>query len=200
MNLRNALISITLAVPLTASAGHGLMKAFGDVEWLPSPGRTPDQIGYIFDQWEEHARLALASTSAERYTLSLQFAREKLAEIEFLVRRNEIESAHVPIADYREYIAIAAREIATQDTLTQRKFNQQYAIALLEHRYIMSVNYLDLPRRTRPLISRVIDAAIVQYELISPRLGDAFKASLFFKLEEVRWSWEVAQQADEQGL
>ncbi len=64
----------------------------------------------------------------------------------------------------------------------------------------MSVNYLDLPRGSRPLISEVIDAAIVQYELISPRLSDAFKASLFFKLEEVRWSWEVAQQADEQGL
>ena len=200
MNLRVVLISITLAVPSTASAGHGLMKAFGDVEWLPNPGRTPDQIGYVFDRWEEHARLALASTSTERYTLSLQFAREKLAEVESLVKRNEIEPTQIAIADYREYIAIAAREITTLDASTQREFNQQYAIALLEHRYIMSVNYLDLPRGSRPLISEVIDAAIVQYELISPRVGDAFKASLFFKLEEVRWSWEVAQQADEQGL
>ena len=78
--------------------------------------------------------------------------------------------------------------------------SQQYAIALLEHQYVMSVNYLDLPRDSRRLISEVIDAASAQYELISPRLDDAFKATLFFKLDEVRWSWEVAQQADKQGL
>jgi len=200
VNSRILLISLMVAAPSTAGAGHGLMSAFGDVERLPNPGRTPDQIAYVFDRWEEHARLALASTATARYILSLQFAREKLAEIESLVRRNIIVSTHVAIAAYTEYIGIAAREIATLDKQTQRNFDQQYAIALLEHQYVMSVNYLDLPRDSRRLISEVIDAASAQYELISPRLDDAFKATLFFKLDEVRWSWEVAQQADKQGL
>jgi hypothetical protein len=50
------------------------------------------------------------------------------------------------------------------------------------------------------VISAVINAATAHYDALTPILTRAFKASQFFKEEEVRWSWETAQQADEQGL
>lgn len=200
MNIRILIIGVTLFAAPAANAGHGLMRAFGEVEWLSDPGRTPDQIGYAFDIWAERARLALAATETERYTLALQFAREKLAEIDAVVKQNQTESSPLAIAAYRKYIATAADVIAGQESTATGDLDQRFAIALLEHQYIMSVNYLDLPRESRPIIGRVIEAAIEEYTLLLTTLDDAFKASLFFKEEEVRWSWEVAQQADQQGL
>jgi hypothetical protein len=200
MKFRILVMGLTLAGPPAANAGHGLMNAFGEVEWLPDPGRTPDQIGYTFDLLAERAHLALAATETERYTLAVQFAAEKLAEIEALVKQNHTEPAHVAVAAYREYIGTAAGAIAEHDTTVTGNLDQRFAIALLEHQYVMSVNYLDLPRTSRTIIAGVIEAASDQYTRLLTTLDDAFKASLFFKEEEVRWSWEVAQQADQQGL
>lgn len=200
MNIRALVVGLTLACTQVAHAGHGLMKAFGEVEWLSDPGRTPDQIGYAFDLWGERARLAVASNPAERYMLGLQFAREKLAEIDAAIKQNRAPSADVAIVAYRKYIGIAADVVATEGAIRSSELAQKFAIALLEHQYIISVNYLDLPRESRPIIAQVIEAAVAEYERNSPRLNEAFKATLFFKEEEVRWSWEVAQQADRQGL
>ena len=51
---------------LIVYAGHGFMNSFEDVEWLPEPGTTPDQIGYRLDNWHEQASLAIETDPQAR--------------------------------------------------------------------------------------------------------------------------------------
>ena len=200
MNPRTIIFGLALSWIGAAYAGHGFMNSFADIEWLPDPGRTPDQFGYVFDTWEERARLALASTATDRYTMSLEFAREKLAEVEAMVRQRKTAAARIASAAYRYYIDSAAAALDEEDESLTGDLGERFAKSLLEHRYIMSVNYLDLPRGSRTVIGDVMIAASAHYERLTPQLDAAFKESLFFKEEEVRWSTELAQRADAQGL
>ena len=180
-------------------AGHGFMNAFGDVEWLPEPGKTPNQLGYEIDNWQERATLALAS-SEERFEISLKFAREKLAEVESMVIQEDRVAAQIAVDRYRDHLVVATQSLADQTGDVLIELNLRFANALLEHRYVLSVNYLDLPRDSRPTILGVIDAANASYETVAKKLTPKVKDSLFFKEEEVRWSVELARQADAQGL
>jgi hypothetical protein len=45
-----------------------------------------------------------------------------------------------------------------------------------------------------------MEAAATHYATVRARLPRRVQDSLFFKEEEVRWSWEQAQGADAQGL
>ncbi len=184
----------------TVDAGHGFMNAFNDIEWLPAPGRTPDQLAYRLDLLDERARLALAGTPAAAFDLSLAFAREKLAEVAALVRREQAQAAPPAIAAYRDYLARAAAAITGSAAAERAGLRERFALALLEHRYLVSVDYLDLPRGARGVIAELVTAAEGHYTSLRSELPRAFRDTLFFKEEEVRWSWEMAQQADAQGL
>ena len=74
------------------------------------------------------------------------------------------------------------------------------ATALLEHQYIVSSDYLDLPRESRAVLAEVMRTAATHYAGVRARLTRRTQDSLFFKEEEVRWSWDQAQGADAQGL
>lgn len=185
------LLVLTAVPPLYA--GHGLMNAFADIEWLPDPGRTPASPDYGLDSAAEAARLALTDGPG-RFDLLLEFMREKLAEVDAMVRASRRAEAAVAVTAYRDYLERAAA-LASGDPAART-----LAAALLEHQYIMSVNYLDLPRDTRAVIGSVMTAAATHYERLREALPRAFREAQFFKEEEVRWSWETAQQADAQGL
>ena len=74
-----------MCVAVTGNAGHGLMNTFGDVEWLPDPGATPDQFGYAVDGIRERFELAFAGSIDAELALCLEFAREKLAETSAMI-------------------------------------------------------------------------------------------------------------------
>ncbi|MEQ8660198.1 MAG: DUF5667 domain-containing protein [Gammaproteobacteria bacterium] len=182
-----------------AEAGHGLMNAFADIAWLPDAGRTPADADYPLDRAAEAARLAIAD-DAGRFALLLEFQREKLAEVDAMVRAEHRDAAAVAVAAYVDYLARAAALVDAGDAAVAAQRARTLAGVLLEHRYIMSVNYLDMPRAARGVVGTVIDAASAHYERLVATLPRTFREAQFFREEEVRWSWEVARQADAQGL
>jgi hypothetical protein len=191
------LISI-LSTP--AFAGHGFMTAFGNIEWLPEPGRTPDSAWYKLDALQEEGKLLLAGGSAEKLELCLSFAREKLAELEAMIKAENAQAAQVAADQYQAYISRAKALLnertdqAKKETLAENMVN-----ALLEHRYILSVDYPDLPSSTRALILKVAADAGEQYQEVVKLLPTKKKGALFFKEEEVRWSLQMAERADEES-
>ena len=186
---------------LIVNAGHGFMNSFEDVEWLPEPGTTPDQIGYRLDNWHEQASLAIETDPQARYALCLEFAREKLAEIEAMVIAVQSESAGDALEHYANYLETAETAL-TAFPADQLNDDSRLAFAkvLLEHQYILSVNYLDLPKTSRPVMFEAMKKAGRIYGRIAAQLEHKVKESLFFKEEEVRWSTELAEQADIQGI
>jgi len=177
-----------------AQAGHGLINSFADIEWLPPPGTTPDSVAWSLDRADEALRLRLASTDAARLALLREHARERLAEVDAMVRAGE------PAAAARAGEAYASILDAMTDLLGDADSQRRQAEDLLAHQYMLSTNYLDLPRDARRAILPVIESAAVRYARLARELPQRTRDALFFKEEEVRWSRDMAVAADEQGL
>lgn len=186
-----------LFAPTVVLAGHGFVTAFGNIEWLPEPGRTPDSAWYILDAWQEEGQLWLARTPEAKLQLCLTFAREKLAEVEAMVRAENTPAAETAAGRYQVYID-RAKQLALGTKITTREtVAEAMANALLEHQYILSIIYEELPANARAVVPQVISVAQEQYEDITQLLSPKKKGALFFKEEEVRWSVQMATRADE---
>lgn len=183
-----------------AWAGHGFMSSFGNIEWLPEPGETPDSAWYAFDGWEEESQLWRAGNAAGQTPLYLSFAREKLAEVEAMVEAENAVAARVAADRYQDYMARAARLIADLDPDAPdiQELAATAATALLEHQYILAIIYEELPAGSRGVVPLLLKTAQSQYADLSRVLSRKTKGSLFFKEEEVRWNVQMVLRAEEE--
>lgn len=179
-----------------ALAGHGFSSSFGNIEWLPEPGRTPDSVLYRLDAAREEGQLFLAQTDETKIRLCLTFAREKLAELEAMVKAEKAEAARSAVERYRLYTD-RARQLTTDSTSDKESLADLMANALLEHQYMLSVIYEELPASTRVVVLEVIAAAREKYQVVAKLLSPKKKGALFFKEEEVRWSVQMAMRVGE---
>lgn len=200
-SLQNVLIVCVLLVASPSVAGHGFVTTFGDIEWLPEPGRTPDTVGYQLDSWSEVGQLWLATTARQVVDLSLGFAREKLAEAEAMLTIQDIAAARVALEQYWYYIDRAEQALPQaadgQDEETSALV-ETLTIHLLEHQYILTIIHTDLSVESRGILREVFTTAQSRYPRIADRLPRKKRGALFFKEEEVRWSVEMAIRADEE--
>ncbi|MCZ6666339.1 MAG: DUF5667 domain-containing protein [Gammaproteobacteria bacterium] len=186
---------------ITAShAGHGLMNSFADVEWLPDPGVTPDQITYLFDRIDESTELQFAASPDTEIALCLEFAREKLAETSAMIKALNADAASLAMQLYSDYVERVSAIIEGPQTSLTAERRHRFINALLEHVYIMSVDYLDMPLEIRTRLSPLFATAMRHYEAQSALLSKGEKDAFFFKEEEIRWSLEMTQQADKQRI
>jgi hypothetical protein len=193
-------VLLLILVPGSAFAGHGFMSAFGNIEWLPEPGRTPDSAWYKLDAWQEEGKLFLARGSEEKFQLCLTFAREKLAELEAMVKAENGTAAQVAL-DWYQYYVERAKQIITDETDATAKeaLAEAMTTTLLEHQYILAVIYPDLPAGSRTTLLKALTVGQEYYQGIAKLLPVKKKGALFFKEEEVRWSVEMARRADEEN-
>ena len=184
-----------------AWAGHGFMSSFGAIEWLPEPGRTPDSAWYALDSWEEEGRLWHAHDAARQTPLYLSFAREKLAEVEAMVKAENAAAANMAADRYQDYMTRAGRLIAALDPdgSDREELAEAAATDLLEHQYILAILYEELPVGSRGIIPLLLRAAQTCYGDISRLLSPKKKGALFFKEEEVRWNVHMVLRADEEA-
>lgn len=195
---RHHLLALTLYASV-ACAGHGMFNSFAGIAWLPEAGLTPVSALYRLDGWQEAVQLWRAQTS-DVPTLCEGFAREKIAEMEVLIRTGNVIAVEIAITQYRNYLDRAVHAIAELNSDQQVAANSKFAAALLEHQYIATTDYLDLPRASRPAFKPMIEAAGERYAQLRAQLPRRSQDALFFKEEEVRWSREQADGADAQGL
>jgi len=195
----SSLISLLiLLASYTAFAGHGFMSAFGNVEWLSKPGRTPDSAWYHLDTWYEEGQLWLAEMPQEKFQLSLAFAGEKLAEAESMLNVQNTAAAQIATDQYWSYIDRAEQVEMSQGNV---ELVERLATALLEHQYILTIIYTELPElplESRSVLREVFTIAQKRYATIANRLPRKKRGALFFKEEEVRWSIEMAIRTDEE--
>lgn len=189
---------LCLGLSSPAFAGHGFASAFTNIEWLPDPGRTPDSALYWLDAAQEEGQLFLAQTDEAKVRLCLTFAREKLAELEAMIRAEKVEAAKIAAEHYRLYVD-RAQQLTVESTKDKETLADTMANTLLEHQYILSVIYEELPASARSIVLEVIAAAQEKYQTVTKLLPPKKKGALFFKEEEVRWSVQMATRAEENG-
>ncbi len=196
MQTRRTLWLLALLSPCTL-AGHGLLNSFSDLQWLPAPGRTPDQWNYRLDWWQEKSALLVAGDNAARFTLCLDYMREKLAEAEAMVAKSDTEAARVAMQNYRAYLDQALALLGAAPKQPAARARLALTHALLEHQYMLSVDYPDLPVGPRTVLTALMEQLNKRYMAVRAQLPDGDAQALFFKEEEVRWSWEMARRAGE---
>jgi len=180
---------LLLLAPVSTFAGHGFVTAFANIEGLPDPGRTPDSAWYRLDAWQEEGRLTLARNPEAKVRLYLAFTREKLAEIEMMVKVKNTQAAEIAADRYQLYLDQARHLIlSARETTTKEALADLMANALLDQQYILSVIYEEMPVASRSVVSQVITTAQERYQNISRLLPLKKQKALFFKEEEVRWS------------
>ena len=177
-------------------AGHGFSSSFGNIEWLPDPGRTPDSTLYRLDAAREEGQLFLARTDEAKVRLYLTFAREKLAELEAMVKAEKADAAKIATERYHLYMD-RAQQLTSDSASEKETLAESMANGLLEHQYMLSVIYEELPASTRTVILQVIATAQEKYPVMTKLLSPKKKGALFFKEEEVRWSVQMATRTEE---
>ncbi|MBI2799843.1 MAG: hypothetical protein HYX63_06075 [Gammaproteobacteria bacterium] len=200
MSRRGILALCCLLYSTNDYAGHGMLNAFAGIPWLPPAGITPDSALYRFERWREQAIWQFTRPLAARVTLDLDFARERLAEAEAMVRRGNTQAMAIAVVDYRASIERATHSVFAAAADAQPPLLAMTVNALLEHQYIIATDYQDLPRQSRIALAEIIAIASTNYTALTEHLPRRSKEILFFKEEEVRWSWEMALAADAQGL
>ncbi len=193
-SLQNGLIVCLLFISSPAVAGHGFVTTFGDIEWLPEPGRTPDTVGYQLDSWSEVGQLWLAMTTRQVVDLSLGFAREKLAEAEAMLTVQDTVAARVALEQYWYYIDWAEQALPQAEDVQNGEsiaLVEMLTTHLLEHQYILTIIHTDLSVESRGILREVFTTAQQRYPRIAERLPRKKRGALFFKEEEVRWSVEM---------
>jgi len=201
MRRRSAILVMLMVLARPAGAGHGFMNSFADVEWLPDPGCTPDRYCYVFDTFAERCGVFFARFGDDSLEPILRYAREKLAETSAMLKANDPAAATVAL---ERYLALAATGEAALDDADSAQIpdaRQRYMLAVLEHVYIMSVDYVDLPldvRRT--VLVPFFDGAMEHFASVRAALGETEQKALFFREEEIRWSLEMTEQADVQKI
>jgi Domain of unknown function (DUF5667) len=195
-----ALAFLSQAEP--AAAGHGMVTSFAAIEWLPEPGRTPDEIFYFLDTWGEERELEAAAGPRELLDVSLRIAREKLAELEAMVRDRNVPAARVAAGRYRALVERALAALRDGGSPHPGPGEEGKALAhplcqaLLEHQYILSVDYEALPRESRRLLAGIIAAADAAYQEAAPYLSRKDRDPFLFKQNEVRWSVRAGTRDD----
>jgi hypothetical protein len=177
------LVGLLSVLPAAALAGHGFMTAFANIEWLPDPGRTPDSAWYAMDSWQEEGQLMLTADTEAHLLLCLTFAREKLAEIDNMLRAENIGAAQTAVDRYHSYM-IRATEFMAQapSTADAARLATLVATALLEHQYIYSILYEELPTTSRALVPHILKLAEEQYQKVTRHLSPRQKDALLLKV------------------
>lgn len=185
-----------------AAAGHGMAMSFAAIDWLPEPGRTPDEIFYFLDTWREERELKAASSRRETLDVSLRIARLKLAELEAMVQARSARAAGVAA---ERYGALLGRVLATLHDARSphsewgeetKDLARSLCQALLEHQYILSVDYETLPRENRGLLVGIVAEADAVYREAAPHLLQKDRDPFLFKENEVRWSVRAGMRDD----
>jgi hypothetical protein len=113
-----------------------------------------------------------------------------------MVKTEKTEAAKIAAERYRLYVD-RAQQLTIESTSDKESLADLMANAFLEHQYMLSVIYEELPASTRTVVTEVIAAAQERYQIVTRLLSPKKKGALFFKEEEVRWSVQMATRTEE---
>lgn len=187
------MLALALGSAAPARAGHGLINTFAGIPWLPAPGLTPGDLGWGLERAYERWSLSRLVDLDARIAHLLQCARERLAEGVALLAARRTAPARQAFLAYAELLSAIEAAAAPRARVL-------IAQHLLEHRYILSTEHLDLPADVRAVLTAPIATATATYDRIRALLPAPARDRLFFAEEEARWAWEMAQAGAAQGL
>ena len=188
---------------IIASSTHA--TAFDGIKWLPDPGLAPDHIGYPLDRTEERLRLFFMKDGDRKLDECMNFAREKLSEIQVLVLAGKAGLAWVSAGLYIDYVDRATRTInsaASKGILREANETRlRFASMLLEDTYIITQEYPKLPLDIREFaFARVLNKAMMTLEIQRNMLPAKYQVQISDRLSIVRQGVLNVREADRRKI
>ena len=101
-------ISLLIALVFLFSLEIGVLAQ--EIE-LPNPGLTPDSPFYFLDTLGEKIGMLFTFGSEKKAEKALQFAEEKIAEVEAMAEKNKIEALEKANQNYQKYLGLANEKV-----------------------------------------------------------------------------------------
>ena len=121
--------------------------------------------------------------------------KEKLAEIVVMTKKGRPEKAKIALQYYFDYLNKALAEQNNEDASPKDKNHLKFLNAILEHRYILGIEYTELSEHAaHEIIEQTNANLMLLYKQIEVQIPVSLTDSLFFKKDEVNWIWEIANE------
>ena len=127
---------------------------------LPAPGITPDRPFYFFDELAEQIALRFTFGEEARAEKALQYAEEKLAEMNCMMAKNNARAAVRAMSGYTHYIDVAMEAVAASGN---RSSSTQAMLALgtAKHTEIFDDITGKIPEEARQVMTQTRERALI---------------------------------------
>lgn len=148
-----------------------------DEEPLPDPGITPDSPFYFLDDAWKSLRLTFTRSADKKAELRLEFANEKLAELEQMVVEGKDQAVAAATARYEENLAAARERLESAELTDEQMARLEERIASATERHERKIEQIEnraeqrlehLVDRARKISSEVKITALGRLEQLNP--------------------------------
>ena len=125
---------------------------------LPASGITPDSHFYFADKWAEHLALMFTFKAEDKVPKALQYAGERLAEVNAMLARNRVKEATEANRGYQNCLETAAQymERAGQKGVDT---SEMVALAASKHLEFLNDSMADAPENARMVLTQTRESA-----------------------------------------
>ncbi|MFC1915969.1 DUF5667 domain-containing protein [Chloroflexota bacterium] len=159
MNLKKfrlTLISCILVIPLLFSG-----TAYAQDEELPDPGITPDSPFYFLDNWGKRIGLVFAFGPEAKARKALEYAEERLAEVQAMALKNRIREMERAADSYNGYLAMIRERVEeTRQRGVSENISEKVALATSKHLTVLDRVKDTVPEQAREAIVKAREVSI----------------------------------------
>ncbi len=154
-------LSIVLAVCTLALVYCPTGAAFAqETTELPNPGITPDSPLYFFDELAEQIALRFTFREEARVQKALQYAEERLAEMNCMMARNNVRATIRALSGYNDRINAAVEAVETSGNQGNR-IRAMVALAMAKHTVIFDDVVGEIPEEARETMTQTRERACI---------------------------------------
>ena len=128
--------------------------AYAQDKDLPSPGITPDSPFYFFEKLGKSIGMAFTFGSEARARKALQYAEERLAEVQSMAAKNKIKEMERAAGDYNQYMArVQERLEETRRQGQSANISERVALATAKHLGVLERVREQVPEKAKIAIA-----------------------------------------------
>ncbi len=153
---RIILLSSVVAISLLFSG-----TAYAQTEELPNPGITPDSPFYLADIWGKKIGLFFAFGAQAKARKALEYAEERLAEVQTMAARNKSKGIKQAASGYNEFVAIVTEKAAeARKQGVSDNISEVVAVATSKHLLVLDGVMDIVPEEAKEAIAQAQGASI----------------------------------------
>ncbi len=168
---------------------------------LPVPGITPDSIYYPLDTLAEKIVLFFAFNPEKKIEKSMQYAEEKLAEMDKMVSEGKIKMAEKALRNYQNYTAVCAGQVRLIEYEEDKSLRaESIAERILEYENLILNNWQDESQareENRETLQNTINASRQRVEDLLSLMPEAQQNNVKQQQDEINAGIQEQQAQEE---